>query len=100
MWDLSLVDPDNRRPVDYDLRARIAECAAPPAIGEWQSAKPKLELILRLLALRAEHPEDVLLAPDGRWRNALRPRQAPEALQCRELFAEFPAAVLVGTGAN
>jgi (1->4)-alpha-D-glucan 1-alpha-D-glucosylmutase len=23
LWDLSLVDPDNRRPVDYDLRARL-----------------------------------------------------------------------------
>ena len=25
LWDLSLVDPDNRRPVDYDLRARALE---------------------------------------------------------------------------
>jgi len=23
LWDLSLVDPDNRRPVDYDLRKRL-----------------------------------------------------------------------------
>src|SRR4029077_3681493 len=23
LWDLSLVDPDNRRPVDYDLRRRL-----------------------------------------------------------------------------
>ncbi len=23
LWDLSLVDPDNRRPVDYGLRARL-----------------------------------------------------------------------------
>jgi (1->4)-alpha-D-glucan 1-alpha-D-glucosylmutase len=23
LWDLSLVDPDNRRPVDYDIRARM-----------------------------------------------------------------------------
>jgi (1->4)-alpha-D-glucan 1-alpha-D-glucosylmutase len=25
LWDLSLVDPDNRRPVDYALRARLVE---------------------------------------------------------------------------
>ncbi len=25
LWDLSLVDPDNRRPVDYELRARLLE---------------------------------------------------------------------------
>ena len=23
LWDFSLVDPDNRRPVDYDLRAAM-----------------------------------------------------------------------------
>jgi maltooligosyltrehalose synthase len=23
LWDLSLVDPDNRRPVDYSLRRRL-----------------------------------------------------------------------------
>jgi (1->4)-alpha-D-glucan 1-alpha-D-glucosylmutase len=36
LWDLSLVDPDNRRPVDYRLRARLLEgldqeAAADPA---------------------------------------------------------------------
>ncbi len=28
MWDLSLVDPDNRRPVDYELRRRALDDAA------------------------------------------------------------------------
>ena len=27
LWDLSLVDPDNRRPVDYDLRRRLLDTA-------------------------------------------------------------------------
>ncbi|MBW6533125.1 malto-oligosyltrehalose synthase [Sphingomonas sp. RRHST34] len=44
--DLSLVDPDNRRPVDYDLRARLLE----------RGASPKLRLIAELLALRRAHP--------------------------------------------
>jgi (1->4)-alpha-D-glucan 1-alpha-D-glucosylmutase len=43
---LSLVDPDNRRAVDWDERRAALE--DPP---------PKLDLILRALALRAERPE-------------------------------------------
>ena len=35
LWDLSLVDPDNRRPVDYELRRRLLERAraARPGTG-------------------------------------------------------------------
>ena len=43
---LALVDPDNRRPVDWELRRRVL-AEAPP---------PKLELIRRTLALRARRP--------------------------------------------
>ena len=43
--DLSLVDPDNRAPVDY--AARQAALAEPPA---------KMRLITALLALRRQHP--------------------------------------------
>jgi (1->4)-alpha-D-glucan 1-alpha-D-glucosylmutase len=43
---LALVDPDNRRPVDWELRQRVL-AEAPP---------PKLELIRRTLALRARRP--------------------------------------------
>jgi (1->4)-alpha-D-glucan 1-alpha-D-glucosylmutase len=46
---LSLVDPDNRRPVDWDARRRLLRSDAAP---------PKLALIRRVLALRAERPED------------------------------------------
>ncbi len=45
--DLSLVDPDNRRPVDYACRVRLLKHDAPP----------KLALIARLLATRADAPE-------------------------------------------
>ncbi len=44
--DLSLVDPDNRRPVDYAARQA--------ALGG--SQEPKLALIAEVLALRREHP--------------------------------------------
>ena len=45
---LALVDPDNRRPVDWEERRRALASAAPPA---------KLDLIRRTLALRARRPE-------------------------------------------
>ncbi|HTN22926.1 MAG TPA: alpha-amylase family glycosyl hydrolase [Solirubrobacteraceae bacterium] len=53
--DLSLVDPDNRRPVDWDARrAALAglRAGAPPA-----RATMKLHLITRALGLRARRPE-------------------------------------------
>jgi len=45
---LSLVDPDNRRPVDWDERRAALASDAPPA---------KLELIRTVLALRKRRPE-------------------------------------------
>jgi (1->4)-alpha-D-glucan 1-alpha-D-glucosylmutase len=45
---LALVDPDNRRPVDWSLRARLVDAAEKP---------PKLRVITETLALRARRPE-------------------------------------------
>jgi (1->4)-alpha-D-glucan 1-alpha-D-glucosylmutase len=60
LWDLSLVDPDNRRPVDFVRRRRLLdEVAGFPAAQAWQRAEegvPKLWLLYRLLRLRAERP--------------------------------------------
>jgi (1->4)-alpha-D-glucan 1-alpha-D-glucosylmutase len=53
LWDLTLVDPDNRRPVDYALRARLLAEAA----GEPKSGALKLTLIRRLLDLRRRAPD-------------------------------------------
>jgi (1->4)-alpha-D-glucan 1-alpha-D-glucosylmutase len=62
LWDLSLVDPDNRRPIDFDARAelvrRCKELAAADAVREWDSGLPKLWLILKVLALRRERPRE------------------------------------------
>jgi 4-alpha-glucanotransferase len=68
LWDLSLVDPDNRRPVDYTLRASLLEeLIADEADGgplplqhyweERYAGKIKLALIQRLLSLRDERNE-------------------------------------------
>jgi (1->4)-alpha-D-glucan 1-alpha-D-glucosylmutase len=48
MEDLSLVDPDNRRPVDWDARASALDADDPPA---------KLALVRDGLALRARRPD-------------------------------------------
>ncbi len=61
LWDLSLVDPDNRRPVDYALRRRLlAEMQAMPvrsAMEQMEEGLPKLWVIQRALQLRKEWPE-------------------------------------------
>jgi (1->4)-alpha-D-glucan 1-alpha-D-glucosylmutase len=69
LWDFSMVDPDNRRPVDWGLRERLfaelrerfaertvdrqafAELAA-----HWRDGREKLFLTWRALALRAAEP--------------------------------------------
>jgi (1->4)-alpha-D-glucan 1-alpha-D-glucosylmutase len=61
LWDFSLVDPDNRRPVDFALRLRLLEAArglsAEEAWARRGEGVPKLWLIQRALALRAQRPE-------------------------------------------
>ncbi|EHK64446.1 malto-oligosyltrehalose synthase [Achromobacter arsenitoxydans] len=61
LWDLSLVDPDNRRPVDYTLRAALlAESARDPAMplsaAAWRDGAVKQALIHRLLMARQRLP--------------------------------------------
>jgi len=57
-WDFSLVDPDNRRPVDYDLREQSVK-PAPVAelLSNWREGRIKQALIAQVLNLRAEHTE-------------------------------------------
>ncbi|MNX96346.1 Maltooligosyl trehalose synthase [compost metagenome] len=58
-WDFSLVDPDNRRPVDYASRQQALQQAAdlPDLLSNWQDGRIKQALIARTLGLRAEHAE-------------------------------------------
>ena len=61
LWDLSLVDPDNRRPVDYDeRRRRLAELEGLTAEQAWERADeglPKLLVVSRTLRLRRRLPD-------------------------------------------
>ncbi|GHE42143.1 malto-oligosyltrehalose synthase [Vulcaniibacterium thermophilum] len=58
-WDFSLVDPDNRRPVDHALRRRWLDAGTPPArlLRDWRTGAVKQALIAAALALRARHPD-------------------------------------------
>jgi (1->4)-alpha-D-glucan 1-alpha-D-glucosylmutase len=69
LWDLSLVDPDNRRPVDFGERARLMSAldrvgATTPRVED--SGAAKLHLMRCALRLRRRRPE--LFGPAADYR--------------------------------
>jgi len=58
-WDFSLVDPDNRRPVDYNARQHALNTPSTPTelLASWRGGGIKQQLIARTLQCRAEHAE-------------------------------------------
>lgn len=75
LWDFSMVDPDNRRAVDYELRQKLlaaldAGMAVEDVLADAESGLPKLLVTSRALRLRRDRPElfggyEPLAAPDG-----------------------------------
>jgi (1->4)-alpha-D-glucan 1-alpha-D-glucosylmutase len=61
LWNLALVDPDNRRPQDFDLRRRmladLRNATPEQVMKRFDEGTPKLWLIRNGLALRKNHPE-------------------------------------------
>jgi (1->4)-alpha-D-glucan 1-alpha-D-glucosylmutase len=60
LWDLSLVDPDNRRPVDFDQRRRLlAELVGADGGSIWPAedgdGRSKLLVVSRALQVRNSH---------------------------------------------
>jgi (1->4)-alpha-D-glucan 1-alpha-D-glucosylmutase len=59
IWDCSLVDPDNRRPVDYKVRAQMLSCLSSKTseelIQNWPDGRIKMFLTQRALHFRNEH---------------------------------------------
>jgi (1->4)-alpha-D-glucan 1-alpha-D-glucosylmutase len=81
LWDLSLVDPDNRRPVDFELRRKLLDelrssSLAPAELARqlyasWEDGRIKLFLTHAALQARKAQPDVfaggsyVALAPAG-----------------------------------
>lgn len=67
LWDFSLVDPDNRRPVDYDIRrhllSEMREITTPDTawmralVSDLSDGRCKLYLTWRILQFRREHEQ-------------------------------------------
>jgi (1->4)-alpha-D-glucan 1-alpha-D-glucosylmutase len=55
LWDFSLVDPDNRRAVNFEMRQRLLELCTEERCydeGDWRNGRIKLDVLRRSLALR------------------------------------------------
>jgi (1->4)-alpha-D-glucan 1-alpha-D-glucosylmutase len=61
IWDFSLVDPDNRHPVDYQLGRDLIHCltSTDPAVllQNWSDGRIKLFLTAKLLRFRNSHAD-------------------------------------------
>jgi (1->4)-alpha-D-glucan 1-alpha-D-glucosylmutase len=56
-WDLSLVDPDNRSPIDFAARQRsLGTASLDELLTRWQDGHLKQFVIARILALRKKMP--------------------------------------------
>jgi len=57
-WDFSLVDPDNRRPVDYAARQASLNAQTSPAdlLPTWRDGRVKQAILTRVLGARARLP--------------------------------------------
>ena len=73
LWDLRLVDPDNRGPIDFPLRTRLLETLntaeevevaglVRDLLDHWQDGRIKLYVTSKALNFRASHPR---LFPEG-----------------------------------
>src|SRR5690606_23044192 len=60
LWDFSLVDPDNRRPVDFPLRERLLrsleKASTSELVEKWEDGRIKQLVTYRALQLRRERP--------------------------------------------
>jgi (1->4)-alpha-D-glucan 1-alpha-D-glucosylmutase len=62
LWDFSLVDPDNRRPVDFARRRELLDRPTgrdnlAELMENWHDGRIKLRIASELLRLRREHPD-------------------------------------------
>ena len=84
LWDLSLVDPDNRRPVDFERRRRSAGRRRRPArdgrlVARWRDRElagnwtdGRIKLLVTAAALRLRRATQRCFSGDGTCRCPLR----------------------------
>jgi (1->4)-alpha-D-glucan 1-alpha-D-glucosylmutase len=69
LWDYSLVDPDNRRPVDYDLRRNLLNelrsMTAEQVMSRMDEGLPKMWVIHHAMWLRRERARS--FGPEGSY---------------------------------
>ena len=98
LWSLSLVDPDNRRPVDWDRRRNLLDGLLAGAQVDQETRK--LGLIVRALDLRRRRPEafagDYAALPAGRHVCAF--VRGDAVLVVAAVRSGTPAAVVVPAG--
>ncbi len=94
-WDFSLVDPDNRRPVDFTARQHSLASAASldELLQSWHDGRIKQAVIRRTLQLRRRYPR---LFSEGRYLPlAVSGEQAEQLLAfARELEGEWVVVVV------
>jgi (1->4)-alpha-D-glucan 1-alpha-D-glucosylmutase len=56
LWDFSLVDPDNRRPVDFAARAKTIDRSPAELAPSWRDGRIKQALVRRTLGMRKRAP--------------------------------------------
>jgi (1->4)-alpha-D-glucan 1-alpha-D-glucosylmutase len=109
LWDLSLVDPDNRRPVDYALRTGMLKGLEGVRDLDTVSGQIKLFLIVRMLEVRRQNPdlfakgEYIPLAIEGKlnkyviafarklegqWAVAIVPRFSRQFMEAKHLWKD------------
>ncbi len=73
LWDFSLVDPDNRRPVDYEQRTSLLSSLGDAAslLDNWQDGRVKLFVTARALAARRRFADASYRAVDTGTQHAV-----------------------------
>ncbi|WP_114942858.1 malto-oligosyltrehalose synthase [Microvirga calopogonii] len=94
-WDFSLVDPDNRRPVDYNARIAALDMNEPveALMNGWPDGRIKQHILMRLLHDRAQSP---ILYAEGDYRPiSIKGERAAHLLGYLRQHGETTLAVIV-----
>lgn len=101
LWDFSLVDPDNRRPVDFALRQQMLSQTSPEnPLADWRAGAVKQWVVSRTLNLRKARPDVFAQASYTPLRVEGRQKDAIIAFARRTATETVIAAAVVGSPAE